>query len=165
MRKLMILAVAAIFASNLCAQEAKAQKSECKKEKKECKMSQEERTNRDIKILSEKLELSEEQAAKFAVTYREFALAKAKLNKEYKAKFAEQLNERQVREVLHFQVRNAKVSSRMVKVRNTATGSKAVRNRRKSINANRQKSKRKRNKSEDGILKKAALAVFFVFLR
>ena len=103
MRKLMILAVAAIFASNLCAQEAKAQKSECKKEKKECKMSQEERTNRDIKILSEKLELSEEQAAKFAVTYREFALAKAKLNKEYKAKFAEQLNERQVREVLHFQ--------------------------------------------------------------
>ncbi len=103
MRKLMILAVAAIFASNLCAQEAKAQKGECKKEKKECKMSQEERTNRDIKILSEKLELSEEQAAKFAVTYREFALAKAKLNKEYKAKFAEQLNERQVREVLHFQ--------------------------------------------------------------
>lgn len=102
MKKLLVLAVSAILAANISAQEAKAQKSECKKEQKEQKFSKEERVERDIKILSEELYLSEEQAEKFAVTYREYIAAKEKLNEEFKAKFGETLNERQVREVLHF---------------------------------------------------------------
>ena len=103
MKKLLVLAVSAILAANISAQEAKAQKAECKKEQKEQKLSKEERVERDIKILSEELYLSEEQAEKFAVTYREYIAAKEKLNEEFKAKFGETLNERQVREVLHFQ--------------------------------------------------------------
>ncbi|MBO7459197.1 MAG: hypothetical protein J6T80_08100 [Paludibacteraceae bacterium] len=73
MKKLLILAMSAIFAANLSAQEVKAAKAECKKDAKECKMSKEERIERDIKMLTEELYLGEEQAAKFAVTYREYA--------------------------------------------------------------------------------------------
>ena len=98
----MILAVSAIVAVNLSAQEAKAEKAECKKEKKECKLTPEQRVEQDIKVLSEELYLSEEQAAKFAVTYREFAAAKVKLNKEFEKKFAKDLNERQVKAVLRY---------------------------------------------------------------
>ena len=102
MKKIMILAVSAIVAVNLSAQEAKAEKAECKKEKKECKLTPEQRVEQDIKVLSEELYLSEEQAAKFAVTYREFAAAKVKLNKEFEKKFAKDLNERQVKAVLRY---------------------------------------------------------------
>ena len=98
----MILAISAIVAINLSAQEAKAEKAECKKEKKECKFTPEQRVEQDIKVLSEELYLSEEQAAKFAVTYREFAAAKAKLYKEYEGKFAKDLNARQVKAVLRY---------------------------------------------------------------
>ena len=98
----MILAISAIVAINLSAQEAKAEKAECKKEKKECKLTPEQRVEQDIKVLSEELYLGEEQAAKFAVTYREFAAAKVKLNKEFEKKFAKDLNERQVKAVLRY---------------------------------------------------------------
>ena len=74
----MILAISAIVAINLSAQEAKAEKAECKKEKKECKLTPEQRIEQDIKVLSEELYLSEE------------------------GKFAKELNERQVKAVLRY---------------------------------------------------------------
>ena len=52
MKKIMILAISAIVAVNLSAQEAKAEKAECKKEKKECKLTPEQRIEQDIKVLS-----------------------------------------------------------------------------------------------------------------
>ena len=55
-----------------------------------------------LTVFSEELYLSEEQAAQFAVTYREFMAERAKLNEQFKAKFAKNLNERQVARVLHF---------------------------------------------------------------
>ena len=102
MKKLMILAMSVMMMTSMSAQEAKAGKAECKKEKKECRMSKEQRVEMDIKLLAEELYLSEEQAAKFAVTYREYVAAKEKLNKEFAAKFGKDLNERQVARVLHF---------------------------------------------------------------
>ena len=102
MKKIIVLAISAILVANVSAQEVKAGKAECKKDKKECKMSCEERINRDIQWLTEELYLSEEQAAKFAVTYREFIAEKVKLNEKFKAKFAKDLNERQVERVLRF---------------------------------------------------------------
>lgn len=70
MKKLVILAVSAILAANVCAQE----------EKRECKqLSKEERVSWDIKRLTNELLLSDEQAEKFAVTYREYASAKDQL--------------------------------------------------------------------------------------
>ena len=70
MKRLFILAISAILVANISAQEQKAGKAECKKAKKECKMSKEERIEIEIKMLSDELYLSDEQAAKFAVTYR-----------------------------------------------------------------------------------------------
>ena len=102
MKKLMILAMSVLMVTSMSAQEAKAQKGECKKDKRECKMDKEQRIEMDIKFLTEELYLSDEQAAKFAVTYREFIEAKAKLNEQFKAKFAKDLNERQVARVLRF---------------------------------------------------------------
>lgn len=102
MKKLMILAMSVMMMTSMSAQEANAQKGECKKDKKECKMSREQRIEMDIKVLSDELYLSEEQAAKFAVTYREYMEEKAKLKERFKAKFAKDLNERQVERVLHF---------------------------------------------------------------
>ena len=102
MKKLLILAMSVMMMTSMSAQEAKAGKAECKKEKKECRMSKEQRVEMDIKLLAEELYLSEEQAAKFAVTYREYVAAKEKLNKEFAAKFGKDLNERQVARVLHF---------------------------------------------------------------
>ena len=102
MKKLLILAMSVMIMTSMSAQEAKAGKAECKKDKKECRMSKEQRVEMDIKFLTEELYLSEEQAAKFAVTYREFVEAKEKLNKEFAAKFGKDLNERQVARVLHF---------------------------------------------------------------
>ena len=102
MKKLLILAMSVLMVTSMSAQEAKARKGECKKEKKECKLSKEQRIEMDIKFLTDELYLSDEQAAKFAVTYREFIEAKAKLNEQFKAKFAKDLNERQVERVLRY---------------------------------------------------------------
>ena len=98
----MILAMSVMMVASMSAQEAKAEKAECKKDKKECKMTKEQRVEMDIKYLTEELYLSDEQAAKFAVTYREFIAAKEKLNKEFAAKFGKDLNERQVKAVLRY---------------------------------------------------------------
>ena len=102
MKKIMILAISAIVAVNLSAQEKKVEKAECRKDKKECKFTPEQRIEQDIQILSDELYLSEEQSKKFADTYREFMAAKAKLNKEFAKKFSKNLNDRQVQAVLHF---------------------------------------------------------------
>ncbi len=102
MKKLVLLAVSAIIVASVGAQESNASKADNKRAKKECQMSKEQRIERDIQTLSEELYLSDEQAAKFAVTYREFMAEKAKLNEKFKAKFAKNLNERQVEKVLHF---------------------------------------------------------------
>lgn len=91
-----------LMVASVSAQEVKAEKAECKKDKKEFRMSKEQRVEMDIKFLTEELYLSEEQAAKFAVTYREFIAAKEKLNKEFAAKFGKDLNERQVKAVLRY---------------------------------------------------------------
>lgn len=102
MKKLMILAMSVLMVASVSAQELKAVKAENRKDKKEFKMNKEQRVEMDIKYLTEELYLSDEQAAKFAVTYREFVAAKEKLNKEFAAKFGKDLNERQVARVLHF---------------------------------------------------------------
>lgn len=102
MKKLVLLAVSAIIVASAGAQEANASKADNKRAKKECQMSKEQCIERDIKILSEELYMSDEQAAQFAVTYREFMAEKAKLNERYKTMFAKNLNERQVEKVLRF---------------------------------------------------------------
>lgn len=102
MKKLLILAMSVMMMTSVSAQEAKAEKAACKKDKKECRMTKEQRVEMDIKFLTDELYLSEEQAAKFAVTYREFIAAKEKLNKEFAAKFGKDLNERQVKAVLRY---------------------------------------------------------------
>lgn len=75
MKKLMILAISAILAANMSAQEVK---HECCKGK---QLTQEERVEFDIKRLTHELYLSDKQAANFAVTYREYA---AKLDELFK---------------------------------------------------------------------------------
>lgn len=67
MKKLWILALSAIFVANVSAQEVK--KEGCKGKQ----LSKEERVDFDIKRLKHELMLSDEQAAKFEVTYREYA--------------------------------------------------------------------------------------------
>lgn len=109
MKKLMILAVTAIFAANISAQEVQTRQGEVKKSHKEHKMSKEECQKqqeacieRDIRHLSQELYMSEEQTAKFAKTYREFRIEQLKLAEKYKAKFAKDLNDRQVEAVLRY---------------------------------------------------------------
>ena len=67
MRKLVILAISAILVANVSAQE---QTKECCKGK---QLSKEQRIEFDIKRLTNELLLSDQQAEKFAVTYREYA--------------------------------------------------------------------------------------------
>ena len=67
MKKVVILAISAIFAANLSAQDFK---KECFDGK---KLSKEERVELDIKRLTNELMLSDQQVEKFAVTYREYA--------------------------------------------------------------------------------------------
>jgi len=67
MKKLMILAVSALLVANVSAQE---QKKECCKSK---QLNKEERVSFEVKRFVNELLLSDEQAAKFAVTYREYA--------------------------------------------------------------------------------------------
>lgn len=102
MKKIMILAVSAILAANMSAQEVKAREGEFKKDKKECKLSPEQRVEMDIKYLSEELYLDSAQAVRFGATYREYIAEKVKLNERFKAKFAKDLNEKQVKAVLRY---------------------------------------------------------------
>ena len=67
MRKIVILAISAIFVANISAQEMK--KGQCEGKK----ISKEERVECDIKRFTNELMLSDKQAEKFAITYREYA--------------------------------------------------------------------------------------------
>ena len=73
MKKLMILAISAILVANVSAQELK---KECCKGK---QLNKAERVEFEIKRLNGELMLSDEQAEKFAVTYREYAAELDKL--------------------------------------------------------------------------------------
>ena len=75
-KKIVILAISAIFVANISAQEMK---KECCKGK---ELSKEERVELDIKRFTNELMLSDQQAEKFAVTYREYA---AKLDELFEA--------------------------------------------------------------------------------
>ena len=66
MKKIIVLAISAILVANVSAQE---QKKECKGKH----FNKAERVEFDIKRLSHELMLSDEQAEKFAVTYREYS--------------------------------------------------------------------------------------------
>lgn len=67
MKKIVILAISAIFVANVSAQEFK---KECCKAK---QFNKEDKVEFDIKRLTNELLLSYQQAEKFAVTYREYA--------------------------------------------------------------------------------------------
>ena len=67
MRRMMFLALGAMFAANVFAAEQQEQR-DCGKQ-----LSKEERVEFDIKRLTNELMLSDQQAEKFAVTYREYA--------------------------------------------------------------------------------------------
>ena len=67
MKRIMMLAISAILVANMSAQE---QKKECFKGK---ELSKEERVEMDIKRFKHELFLSDKQAEKFAVIYREYA--------------------------------------------------------------------------------------------
>ena len=66
MKKLLFLAISAVMAANVSAQEMK-------REFKEKKLSREERIEMDINRFTRELLLSDQQAERFAATYREFA--------------------------------------------------------------------------------------------
>lgn len=75
MKKIVILALSAILAVSINAQEKvepKSEKQEAKIEK-PCKMDKGERIEREIRELTRELYLGEEQAKKFAETYRDYA--------------------------------------------------------------------------------------------
>ena len=72
MKKIMILAISAMLVANVSAQEFK---KECSKKQ----FTKEERVEFDIKRFTNELMLSDEQAAKFAVTYREYSAELDKL--------------------------------------------------------------------------------------
>ena len=67
MKKLLVLAVSAILVANISAQEQK--KEGCKDKQ----MTKEERVEFEIRRFKHELMLSDQQAEKFAVTYREYA--------------------------------------------------------------------------------------------
>lgn len=67
MKKIVILAISAIFVANISAQEMKKDCFEGKR------LSKEERVEFDIKRLTHELMLSDQQAEKFAATYRDYA--------------------------------------------------------------------------------------------
>jgi hypothetical protein len=73
MKKILILALSAILAVNISAQEQQKERVAGKP------LSNEEKVELQIKHLSRELMLSEQQAQKFAVTFREYAAAKEKL--------------------------------------------------------------------------------------
>lgn len=93
MKKLMILAISAIFALNASAQEAP---QDCKGKG----FNKEQRVEFEIQRLSQELFLTDQQAEKFAVTYREYA---AKLDEFFQKKECpkdkKQLTEQQLDEL------------------------------------------------------------------
>ena len=72
MKKLVILALSAVMVMSVSAQE---QQREFEKKK----LTKEERVEMDIKRLTNELMLSDQQAEKFAVTFREYAAKRAEL--------------------------------------------------------------------------------------
>ena len=82
MKKIVILAISAILAVNINAQEQKKEQFAGKQ------LSKEEKVDFQIKHLTKELMLSDQQAEKFAVTFREYAAEKEKLfSKKAKKKF------------------------------------------------------------------------------
>lgn len=84
MKKILILALSAIFAVNISAQEQQKERVAGKP------LSNEEKVELQIKHLSRELMLSEQQTQKFAVTFREYAAAKEKLFPKKAKKMVEQ---------------------------------------------------------------------------
>lgn len=84
MKKILILALSAILAVNISAQEQQKERVAGKP------LSSEEKVELQIKHLSRELMLSEQQARKFAVTFREYAAAKEKLFPKKAKKMVEQ---------------------------------------------------------------------------
>ena len=73
MKKIMILAISAVLVANVSAQEMKKEGCQGKQ------LSKAERVEFDIKRFTHELMLSDEQAEKFAVTYREYSAEQDKL--------------------------------------------------------------------------------------
>ena len=73
MKKIVILAISALLAVNISAQEQKKEQFAGKQ------LSQEEKVEFKIQHLTQELMLSDQQAEKFAATFREYAAEKAKL--------------------------------------------------------------------------------------
>lgn len=84
MKKILILALSAILAVNISAQEQQKERVAGKP------LSNEEKVELQIKHLSRELMLSEQQTQKFAVTFREYAAAKEKLFPKKAKKMVEQ---------------------------------------------------------------------------
>ena len=87
MRSLVILAISSLFAANVSAKDVK----------KDPKAA----LNRDIRRMSKRLDLNEEQQKQFAKTYRAFAKERQQLENKYRHEFAKTLNDRQVQAVMH----------------------------------------------------------------
>jgi len=77
MKKFMILAISAVLVANVSAHE---QKQECKGKQ----LTKEERVEMEIRRFTQELYLSDEQAAKFAVTYRDYVAELDKLLPKHK---------------------------------------------------------------------------------
>ena len=78
MKKIVILALSAIFVANISAQEMKNEKCDG------MKFNKEERVELDIRRFTNELMLSDQQAEKFAVTYREYSAKMDELFKKNK---------------------------------------------------------------------------------
>lgn len=113
MKKLFIMALAAIFAANISAQDGRSHRGERKENKEfkqeqredrhdrsEAELSQDEQTELEIKFFCNELYLDKRQAEKFAKTYREYKKDINKVKARYHKKFAKNLNNRQVEKVL-----------------------------------------------------------------
>lgn len=87
MRSLVILAISSLFAANVSAKDGK----------KDPKAA----LNRDIRRMSKRLDLNEEQQKQFAKTYRAFAKERRQLENKYSHEFAKTLNDRQVQALMH----------------------------------------------------------------
>ena len=87
MRSLVILGISSLFVANVSA--------------KDVKKGPKAALNRDIRRMSKRLDLNEEQQKQFAKTYRAFAKERQQLENKYSHEFAKTLNDRQVQAVMH----------------------------------------------------------------
>lgn len=96
------MALAAVFAANISAQEANEVKQENKNVRHHHGTEQalDEETEHEIRFFCNELYLDKRQAEKFAKTYREYKRDINKVKGKYKKKFAKNLNDRQVEKVL-----------------------------------------------------------------